>query len=130
MSAIFLDQTKHNQLRTTLNADPEFKLAAQYMSENILLEMDESRCIIEVHDGMITAIKLAPLSNSDWSFSIKANADTWDKLLQPAPPPFYTGLNAASIQGNLFFSGNIEVAFAYYWAMNRLLDVMRQLQNA
>jgi hypothetical protein len=130
MSAIFLDQTRHNQLQTALNNDPEFKLAAKYMSENILLEVNGSRCIIEVQDGMVTAIKLDPFLNADWSFSIKATADTWDKLLQASPPPFYTGLNAASIQGKLFFSGNIEVAFAYYWAMNRLLDVIRQMQNA
>jgi hypothetical protein len=33
------------------------------------------------------------------------------------------------IRGNLEITGNIEIAFAYFWAMNRMLDIMRQQQN-
>jgi len=129
MSIIFLDSNKVERLRNVINNDAEFKLAARFMSEDVLLEVDDSRSIIKVRDGVVTEIKLNPPSNDNWSFSIKATAESWDKLLQPSPPPFFTGLNAGMIRGNLQIMGNLEVAFAYYWAMNRMLDVMRQLQN-
>ena len=129
MAVFFLDSNKVEQLRNAINNDAEFKLAARFMSEDILLEVADSRSIIKVRNGVVTEIKLNPRSDDDWSFSIKAIAESWDKLLQPSPPPFFTGLNAGMIRGNLEIVGNIEVAFAYYWAMNRMLDIMRQLQN-
>lgn len=129
MAIVFLDSSKVEQFRNAMNNDAEFKLAARFMSEDVLLEVDDSRCIVKIRDGEVTEIKLNPPSNEHWSFSIKATAKSWDKLLQPSPPPFFTGLNAGMIRGNLQIKGNLEIAFAYSWAMNRMLDVMRQLQN-
>ena len=129
MTVVFLDSSKGERLRNAINNDAEFKLAARYMSEDVLLEVDDSRCIVKVRDGVVAGIKLDPPSDDHWSFSIKATAESWDRLLQSSPPPFYTGLNAGMIRGNLQIIGNIEVAFAYLWAMNRMLDIMRQPQN-
>jgi hypothetical protein len=129
MRVIFLDSSKLERLRNTMNNDTEFKLAARYMSEDILLEADDSRCRVRVHNGVVTEIRLDPPSEDHWSFSIKATAESWEKLLQSSPPPFYTGLNAGLIRGILQITGNVEVAFAYLWAMNRMLDIMRPLQN-
>jgi hypothetical protein len=129
MTVIFLDSNKVAQLINTLNNDAEFKLAARFMSEDILFEVDDSRSIVKVRDGLVTEIKIAPGSKEHWSFSIKATAESWDKLLQPSPPPFFTGLHAGMIRGNLQILGNLEAVFAYSWAVNRMLDIMRQLQN-
>jgi hypothetical protein len=129
MTVIFLDSNKVAQLINTLNNDAEFKLAAKFMSEDILFEVDDSRSIVKVRDGLVTEIKIAPGSKEHWSFSIKAKAESWDKLLQTSPPPFFTGLNAGMIRGNLQILGNLEAVFAYSWAVNRMLDIMRQLQN-
>jgi hypothetical protein len=129
MALIFLNPGKVEELRNVLNRDEEFKLAARFMSEDILLEADEVRCLIKVLDGVVTEIRPDPGPVDHWSFSIKAAAKSWEKLLQPSPPPFFTGLNAGMIRGNLEITGNIEVAFAYFWAMNRMLDIMRQQQN-
>jgi hypothetical protein len=129
MTVVFLDSNKVEGLRNAINNDTEFRLAARFMSEDILLEVDDSRCIIKIHDGVVMEIELNPPFDDHWSFSIKATTESWNKLLQPSPPPFYTGLNAAMMRGNLEIIGNIEVAFAYLWAMNRMLDVMKQLPN-
>jgi hypothetical protein len=129
MTVIFLDSSKVEQLRDAMNNDAEFKLAARFMSEDILLEVDDFRCIVKVRDGVVEEIKLDPPPDEHWSFSMKATAETWNKLLQPSPPPFFTGWNAGMIRGNLQIMGNLEVAFAYSWVMNRMLDIMRQLQN-
>jgi hypothetical protein len=129
MKVVFLDSSKVEGLRNAVNNDTEFKLAARFMSEDVLFEVDGSRCIIKVRAGVITEIKLNPPPDDHWGFSIKATAESWDKLLQSSPPPFYTGLNAGMIRGNLQIIGNMEIAFAYLWAMNRMLDMMREPQN-
>ena len=129
MTVVFFDPSKVERFRNVVNADAEFKLAARFMSEDVLLMVDDSRCIVRVCDGVVTEIKYEPSSGDHWSFSIQATADSWDKLLQSSPPPFYTGLNAGMIREKLQITGNLEIAFAYSWAMNRMLDIMRQLQN-
>jgi hypothetical protein len=129
MTIIFLDSKKVKQLKNTLNNDAEFKLASRFMSEDVLLEVDSSRCVIRLRDGVVTEVKLNPPADETGSFSIKATAGSWGKLLQPSPPPFFTGLNAGMIRGNLQIMGNIEAIFAFQWAVNRMLDIIRQLQN-
>jgi hypothetical protein len=74
MTVVFLDSNKVEGLRNAINNDTEFKLAARFMSEDVLLEVDDSRCIVKVHDGVITEIKLNPPSDDHWCFSIKARA--------------------------------------------------------
>ena len=129
MPVVFLDPNRLKGLQEALNDDPEFKMAARFMSEDVLLESDDSRCRITVRDGAVTDINLNPPIDDPWSFSIKASAGSWDKLLQPSPPPFYTGVNAGMLRGNLQIMGDIEIAFAYLWAMNRMMDLMREVQN-
>lgn len=129
MTAAFLDLSEIEQIRTVMNNDPEFKIAARFMSEDILLEVGNSKCIVKIRDGVLTEIKLDPTFIDPWSFSVKATAESWDKLLQSTPPPFYTGLLGGMLRGNLQISGNLEAAFAHFWALSRMLDVMKQLQN-
>lgn len=129
MKVRFLDPKETKYVQESINSDPEFRIAAKFMLEDILIGVGDSQCIFKVRDGVVTEIQLDPSSNEHWSFSIKATAESWDKLLQSSPPPFYTGLFAGMLRGNLQIVGNLEVAFVYLWAMNRMLDIMRQLQN-
>lgn len=129
MPAVFLDLGKLKGLQDAMNDDPEFKMAARFMTEDVLLESDDSQCRIRVRDGTVTEINLNPPIDDPWSFSIKASAGAWDKLLQLSPPPFYTGVNAGMLRGNLQIMGDIEIAFAYLWAMNRMMDLIREVQN-
>jgi hypothetical protein len=129
MAVIFKDPEKIERLRNALNSDPEFKLASKFMSEDVLFEVDNAQCIARVRDGIVVEMKLTPPPGSPWTFAIRATGDSWGKILQLSSPPFYTGLFAAMLRGNMTIEGNLEVAFAYLWAMNRLVDLARRLQN-
>jgi hypothetical protein len=129
MPVVFLDPSKLKGLQDAMNDDPEFKMAARFMTEDVLLGSDDARCRITVRDGAVTEINLNPSTNDHWSFAITATAGAWDKFLQPSPPPYYTGLNAGMLRGNLQITGDIEIVFAYLWAMNRMMDLMREIQN-
>ncbi len=129
MAICFLDPKQERRLREGINSDPEFKLAAEFMTQDVLLGADDSRCLIKVRDGVVTEIKVSPTFLEPWGFAIRASAQFWEKFLQPVPPPFHNGLFAGMTHGILKIEGNLEAAFAHFWAMCRMLDVMRQLQN-
>jgi hypothetical protein len=127
MTLVFLDPRRVGQLCRTINADPEFKLAARFMSEDVLLEAGSERCLIPVRNGRVSEIKINPPAGETGSIGIQATAESWDKLLQALPPPAYTGLNAGMMRGHLQMTGDFELAFAYLWALNRLTDIMRHI---
>ena len=62
-------------------------------------------------------------------FYIKGSEDGWRNGLKPVPPPWHQGLFGAMIRQILEVGGNLEMAFGYFWAVTRMLDVFRQLQN-
>ncbi len=129
MGIRFLDSSQVERFREGINSDREFELAARFMSEDILLEVGDSQCIVRVCDGAVAEINLAPTFMDPWSFAIRAPTESWEKLLQPLPPPFYNGLFAGMHRGTFTLEGDLEAAFAHFWAVSRMLDVMRQLQN-
>ena len=128
MGAIFLDSNKIERLRSSLNSDPEFQLAARFMLQNIHLRVADSACIVRVRDGLVIEIKLPPFTEP-WSFSIEGPSESWDKLLKPVPPPFYNSLFAGIQRGTFKLVGDLEAAYAHLWAVNRMLDIMRLMQN-
>ena len=128
MGVIFLDSNRIERLRSNLNGDPEFQLAARFMSQNIRLGVADSECIVTVCEGVVTEIQLPPVSEP-WSFSIEGTSDSWSRLLEPVPPPFYNSLFAGLQRANFKLAGDLEVAYAYFWALNRMIDIMRRMQN-
>ncbi len=128
MGVIFLDSNKLERLRSSLNGDPEFQLAARFMSQNVRLGVADSECFVRVCEGVVTEIKLTPFSEP-WSFSIEGPSESWSRLLEPVPPPFYNSLFAGLQRGNFKLSGDLEAAYAHFWAVNRMLDIMRSMQN-
>lgn len=128
MGVIFLDPNKLELVRNGLNSDPEFQLAARFMSKDIHLGVGDSECVVRVRDGIVTGMKLHPFYEP-WNFSIEGPFEFWDKLLQPVPPPFYNSLFAGMQRGTTMLVGDLEAAYAHFWAVNRMLDVMRELQN-
>jgi len=125
----FLNPKKIEYVQEKINSDPEFRLAAKFMSEDILFGVGDSRCIVKVRDGVVKEIELNPTPVDRWDYFIKGPEKSWEKLLQPFPPPFYQGFFTAAMREDFEFGGNVEALFAHYWATQRMIAIMRQLQN-
>jgi hypothetical protein len=125
----FLNPKEIEYVRERVNSDPEFRIAAKFMSEDILFGVGDSQCIFEVRDGVATEIVLNPTPMDRWDYFIKAPEESWEKLLQPFPPPFCQGFFSAAVREDFQFGGNLEDLFAYYWATQQLISILRQLQN-
>ncbi len=129
MKIVFLDPGEGERLRDRVNADPEFKLASRFFSSQILLKAGESRCLIKVRDGAITEWVTNPPPMDPWSFCIEASQESWEKFLQPLPPPYFADLYGAIVRQHFEVGGDIEAMFVHFWALTRMLDVIRQIQN-
>ena len=129
MTLRFIDPSEIAHVRDAINNDPEFKLASRFFSKDILLIVGESKCIIKMREGVVIEIKLDPTFMNPWSFFIKGSAETWQKFLQPIPPPFFTDLYGCVSRQNFELGGDIEPAFAHYWALTRMLDILREIEN-
>jgi len=129
MSVRFVDPLNAEKFRDAINADPEFKIAARYMSKDVLLEVGQARCVVKFRDGVLTQIKSENAFADPWNFAIRASVDAWEKFLQPIPPRFYDGLFAGMIRGNFRLEGETISALSHFWAITRMLDILRELQN-
>ena len=128
MAIIFLDKKNIERLRKSINSDPEFQLASKYMSQDIHFAADSSDCLISVRDGVVTEIKLDPFLES-CTYSIEGSVESWQKFLQPVPPPFYNEIYSCLRARTLKLTGNLEAVAAHFWALTRMTDIFRELQN-
>ena len=129
MTIRFLEPNENEYVRERINNDPEFRVAGKYLSEDILFGVSDRQCILRLRDGVVKEIMLDPTPMDSWSFFIKAPEQSWEKLLQPLPPPFYQSFFTAAMREDFEFGGNLEVAYASYWATQRIISIMRELQN-
>lgn len=122
-----LDPAQVQLFQNAINSDAEFKIAARHMSTKIMVHFGDSKCLIEIRDGLISEINLSPTQYDSWAIVLKGSLETWESFLQKVPPPFCNGIYAGMIRGKFELSGDLETAFAYYWALARMFDVIRLL---
>lgn len=129
MAIRFMDPNEAESVRSYVNSDPEFRLAASRMMTNVLLKAGDSGCVVKVREGVVSEILANPVFAESCSFYVKGSEEAWAKFLQPVPPPFYNGVFSAMIRQNFELGGNLEEAFAYFWPLTRMLDLFREMQN-
>ncbi len=129
MQVLFPSADEAERARVAINRDPEFILAARHLSGDILLREGGSVCLVRLRDGVISEIRLDTTPADSWSFSIEGPVESWEKLLQPVPPPFFNGVYAGMMRGKFRITGNIEDAYAHLRAVNRMTDLLRELRS-
>ena len=129
MAIRFIDPKNATAFRDILNADPEFKIAARYMTKDACIEVGNTRCIIKFRDGVVTQIKSEDAFADPWDFAVRGSADAWEKFLQPIPPRFYDSTFGGMVRGNFRIEGDTVSAFSHFWAVTRMLDIFRELQS-
>ena len=129
MAVCFVDPSQTIALRNACNTDPEYRLASRFFSNNFLLIAGDVRCIVQVRDGAVTEINHNPSFMQPWSFYIQGAVSSWEKFLQPKPPPFFTDIYGCISRKNLDVGGDMEAVLAHFWAITRMLDIFREFQN-
>ena len=129
MTVRFIDPSNAISFMDVINNDPEFKIAARYMTKDALIEVGKTKCIVKFRDGMVTQIKSEDAFADPWDFAIRGSVDSWEKFLQPIPPRFYDGIFGGMLRGNFRMEGDTVAALSHLWAVTRMLDIFREQQN-
>lgn len=109
MGIRFMDPNEVERFRRGINSDPEFRLAAKFLSRDMLLEVGESKCLVRIRDGVVTEMSLNPSLTEAPSFSLKAPTEYWEKFMQPMPPHSLTVYGPESFDGLLELQGILSV---------------------
>lgn len=129
MAIRLLDGREAERFRSRLNEDPEFKLVSRDMTVNLALEIGGDSRLVKLRDGDLRAIgRFVPLTEPV-DICIRGTSEFWEQLLLPVPPPRFQNLYAAVRAGTCEVVGHSELYWAYFAALTRMLDVMRELQN-
>ena len=112
-----------------MNRDPEFKLLSRDMTLNLALEIGGERRLLKFRDGEMRSIgPFVPLAEPI-DVTITGADEFWQQLLSPLPPPGFQNLYAGVRFAKCKVTGNSELYFAYYAAITRMVEVMRDAEN-
>jgi len=90
-------------------ADPVIQSMAKYYTCAFLLDMESVSILVRMQDGAIKEIMINPGPLEPYQFALRASADTWRKMSEEHPPPFYQGILAAAAHHDLKIEGDTLV---------------------
>ena len=123
-----------DEIKERLNKDAEFLLAARYWYGDIRFFIDEDQYFMRIENGKVDHFQHGTHGFDPYTINIGGPRDVWEKMLEERPKPFYHDWFAASFHHAFTFGGDLESAYAYYYALRRIKAIMgesvRQAQAA
>lgn len=122
-------QIRGEAVRAAANADWQFRHAARRWSCDLVLQVGDDRYIVDVADGVMRRFERTTDQFQGCSARLRGTEEDWAQLLKPVPPPFYQDFFGAWFNHGFEISGDLRSLFAHYWALLRLLDIMRDIAS-
>jgi hypothetical protein len=129
MSIGAFDAGTAEQLRKRINQDGAFRQVSRDMTLTMALETDGAARLVTFRDGTLTSIRPFVAVTEPVDLTISGDSTFWANLLSAVPPPRFQNLYAGVRAGTCQVSGNAELYWAYFAALTRLFDVMRDVEN-
>ena len=106
------------------NADGEFAVAARFWRTRLRLDLGPESVLLTVQDGAIHSIEPCARDGA-CDASVSADCESWTRLLEAAP--LWQDLFGAAGRGDFAIAASdLEAFYAYYPAVRRLVDLLRQ----
>ncbi|MGE3379837.1 MAG: hypothetical protein AB7I40_16315 [Nocardioides sp.] len=115
------------QVLEAVNADSQFRHAARRWTIELMIGVGEDRYIFDVLDGHVRRFELTEDLFQSSSARLVGTDEDWRNLLEAVPVPFYQDFIGAWFNHGFEISGDLRSVFAHYWALLRLLQVMRNI---
>ena len=112
--------------REATESDPVIQSYAKYYTCDVLFDMEELRVGVSMRDGRVQKIEIDPPPLTPHYFSLHASAETWRKMSQKHPPPFFQGIWAASVREDLRIEGDIKVLMQNLRNFTAQFELLRQ----
>jgi hypothetical protein len=115
-------------LADRVNADGEFQLAARFWDATLRLDVGPESQRLRLEGGALREVSpCAPDAECD--VFISAPAGEWERLLEPTPRPFYQDLLAAQAHHGIELNPDLLDFAAYYPALRRLVEILREARS-
>ncbi len=115
-------------VRARANDDGEFRIHARFWNATVRLGVGHRNYRVPIDNGCVGLIER-------WSggvasdLAIHAPEADWQALLATLPRPFYQDLYPAAIHHGFEVVGDTANYCAYYPAIRRLIEIMREVNN-
>jgi hypothetical protein len=116
--------------QSLVNRDSVAKLYGKHFTADVMLEFGEKPYVVSFRDGQIAKVQNEIGPETTWQLALRAPAETWDKFIQPIPPPMYNDIIALShrLHGRLKIEGDVKVMWQNLRALTWDLDLMRSVK--
>jgi hypothetical protein len=122
----FPDPTR---LSARLDSDRELARCTRFWTGALHLGVGAQRWRLRFDNGRFAGAEATDASPGPRDVEIAAAPAEWDKLLAKVPTPFYQDPFGASLHHAVSLGGDPETLFAYYGALRRVVEILREARS-
>ncbi len=114
-----------------VNQDSVTKVIGRHFTADILLEFGDAGYVVVFRNGSVASVAHEIGPESTYAFALRGPAETWEKFIQPIPPPMYNDIWAMAhpLHGRLKIEGDVKVMWQNLRAFTWTLDLMRSVHG-
>ena len=112
-------------LARRVNEDGEFRLASRFWNASVRLDLGPESRWLCFREGELREVASCE-GEAPCDLQISAPAEEWECLLAPVPRPFYQDLLGAQLHHGFQLSADPIDYAAYYPALRRLVEILRE----
>lgn len=105
--------------------DAELGAHGKYYSCSYMLDMEDQRVIVDMHQGKVEKINVDPAPLDAYHFALRAPAATWRGMGERVPAPMFHGIWAASFRKDLTMEGDVLVLMQNLRCLTRQIEILR-----
>ena len=113
-----------------LNKDPEFLLTARFWYCDIRFVIGAEQYFMHIENGKVGSFTHGTNGFDPYTINLSGPAEVWDRMFEEIPKPYYHDWFAASFHHEFEFGGDLETAYAYYYALRRIKAMMGEAVRA
>ena len=117
-------------IKDRLNRDPEFLLTARYWYGDLRFFIGADQYFMRIENGRVGYFQRGTQGFDPYTINIGGPREVWEQMLVEKPRPFYHDWFAASFHHDFVFGGDLESAYAYYYALRRIKAIMGETVRA
>lgn len=120
------------QLMDRIGGDQEFRLGARHWTGTLALGIGDSLYSLSLADGNLVGVSRSVRDDLTDPQGVRVTApeEDWVLFLRQPAPPFYLDFSSASRHHNFEISGDVECFWAYFPAIRRVGDLLREVANS
>ncbi|MET8947976.1 hypothetical protein ABZX30_31675 [Streptomyces sp. NPDC004542] len=106
--------------------DFEFSREMRYYTGKLHVAIGDQAWLADYDDGRLLSVAPADSRPQDAAIAISGTREQWEEMTAAHPRPFFQSLQSSSIKHGVRLS-NTDQLYAYLPALNRLMQIFRQL---